>query len=229
MIDDSKQTAEPPAPELPHFTPSPHWGKPLWCPTSLDITPAAPEAYEAALAGLASFAGDVEELFRTQRPGTNNLKSFDSLYLGKSGTFYLLHPHTHDVTAGRVIGSVHPGIRPPGVAKKYAKGGGWTHSDLTLLSGIQRIQIRGNGVGVTVEMGHPPNRTQLDAVRAAYSMTPMQLFVVEIDRGGHTLFTLGSFDDLVDLVNHWDPEQPEEMFQQWPQLAGLFDGPGAEE
>jgi hypothetical protein len=209
--------------ELPRFAPSPHWGVPVVPPPSLPFAPVATEVYEEVLAGLARFVGGVAELFDTRRPGDDNMMGFESLYLGPSGRFFLLHPHTHLDTAGRVIRSVHPGVPAPG--PRRSKGGGWSHRDLTLVSGIQRVQIYRDGMGVTVNLDHPPNLTQLGAVREAYARTPTQRFAAEVDSGGRTLVTLGAFGELVEFVNGWDPSRTDEMVRRWPWLADL-DGRG---
>jgi hypothetical protein len=78
-------------------------------------------------------------------------------------------------------------------------------------------------MAVTVDMDHPPNRTQLGAVRRAFLMTPMHRFAAEIDRAGRTVVTLGSFGELVHLVNHWDPGHPEGVLRVFPDLAELYD------
>jgi len=202
---------------LPLFVPSPHWGVPIVPPPPLPFAPATSEVYEDVLAGLARFVGGVQELFGTRRPGKDNMTGFESLYLGPSGRFFLLHPHTHLETAGRVIRTVHPGA--PASGPRNSKGGGWSHRDLTLASGIQRIQIYRDGMGVTVNLDHPPNRTQLVAVAEAFARTPVSRFAAEIDSGGRTLVTLGSFGELVGLVNEWDPTDPDGMLRDWPWLA----------
>ena len=209
--------------ELPQFDPSPHWGERAVPAASPTFTPAAPEAYEEVLARLARFVGDVDELRGTQRPGNRNLKGLDSLYLGRSGVFYLLQPHTHDIIAGTVMRKIHPEVPPSGDHK--SKGGGWTHHDLSRASGIQRIQIYSGGMGVAVNMDNPPNRAQLDVVREAHARTPRARFVAEIDLGGRTLVTLGTFDELARFVSHWDPHDPDKMLEWWSELGDLWGSP----
>jgi len=54
----------------------------------------------------------------------------------------------------------------------------------------------------------------------------MSRFAAEIDSGGRTLVTLGAFDELVQLVNGWDPKQPDKMLGRWPWLAAsMGEGP----
>jgi len=218
----SKHHAADGSTEFPRFHPSPRWGVPIVPPPPLPFTPAAPEVYEDVLAGLARFVGGVAELFDTRRPGNDNMTGFESLYLGPSGRIFLLHPHPHLDTAGRVIRTVHPGAAAPG--PRRSKGGGWSHRDLTLASGIQRVQIYRDGMGVTVNLDHPPNRTQLEAVAEAFARTPMQRFAAEMDSGGRTLVTLGAFADLAEVVGGWDPTQPDEMLRRWPWLAIATNG-----
>lgn len=205
---------------------------PSWCghsvsPPERSFTPAAPEVYEEVLAGLARFVGDVDELFRIHRPGNANMNGFESLYVGPSGRFFLLRPHTHDETARTVLRTVHPEL-PPNLRGKGLKAGGYKHTDLTLASGIQRIQIYRDGMGVTVEMCRPPNGRQLEAVRDAYMKTPMSKFVAEINVVGTTLGWFESFGELVAFVNEWDPNDPEGMLRRWPELAGLWERGGDE-
>ena len=211
------------ASSLCQFEPSPHWGETFVDAPALHFAPACGDRYEAALeqlTDLVRFVGGVEELFATHRPG-QNLKGFDSLYLGPSGRFYLLHPHTHDRTAGSVMRLVHEGVEParqPGSAPQSA---GWAHAHLTLASGIQRVQLYSDGMGVTVEMGHPPNRRQLGAVREAYLRTSMSRFAAEIDRCGRTLVTVGSFDALAQVVHLWNPHDLNALEQAFPALSAL--------
>ena len=212
----------------PEFDPSPRWGEPAHpgrfvTAGVLDLdsfTSNAPEDYERVLEERAGYAGDVAGLFRTQRPGSNML-GFDSLYLGPSGKMFMLQPHTHDETARAVLRSIHPDL--PANPVKGRKAGGYTHTDLTRASGIQRIQIYRDGMGVTIEMSRPPNRTQLNAIRDAYMMTPMDRFVAEINLGGKTLAHLTSFGQLVHFVNNWDPDDPSSVEVLDPRLGELYD------
>jgi hypothetical protein len=216
-----------PAPsEVPQFEPSPHWGRPPIPSPSPSFAPVAPEVYEEVLAGMARFVGEVDELFRLHRPGINNMAGFASLYLGPSGRFFLLRPHSHLEVAGKIMRSLHPHVPPPGCRR--SKGGGWSHSDLSLVSAIQRLQIYGDGIGVTVNMDNPPNQMQLDAIRSAYLRTPMGRFAAEIDHDGRTLITLGSFAELVRFVGCWDPERSDEVLRISPKLAGLYASPEAQ-
>ncbi len=205
--------------ELPRFHPSPHWGVPLVPPPSLPFTPAAPEVYEEVLAGLARFVGEAGEMFRTQRPGVNS-KRLDSLYVGPSGSIFMLDPHQHNETARKVLRTVHPDLPPNLVKGRLA--GGYRHTDLTLASGIQRIQIYDDGMGVTVEMCRPPNQPQLEAVRDAYMRTPMSKLVAEINVAGTTVGWFTSFGELAEFVGGWDPMETEEMVRQWPWLAEVL-------
>lgn len=218
---------------LPEFDPSPRWGEPIPVPPdrgdgvrtagimdSAGLVPAESTAYEDALSGHSQFQGGVGELFSTQRPGTN-MKGFDSLYLGPSGTIFMLRPHTHDATARSVLRSVHPEL--PAAFSKGHLSGGYTHTDLTQASGIQRFQIYRDGMGVTVEMSRPPNRRQLDAIRDIYMMTPMERFVAEITLGGKLISHLTSFGQLVHFVNNWDPDDPSSVTVLDPRLGELYD------
>jgi len=211
------------ASSLCQFEPSPHWGEPFVDAPALHFAPACGDRYEAALGQLTDlvrFVGGVEELFARHRPG-ENLKGFDSLYVGPSGRSYLLHPHTHDRTAGSVMRLVHEKVEPPGGADRHSKGGGWAHAHLTLASGIQRVQLYSDGMGVTVEMGRPPNRTQLGAIREAYLRTSMSRFAAEINRYGRTLVTVGSFDALAQVVHLWNPHDLNALEQAFPALSAL--------
>jgi len=206
---------------LPELIPSPHWGVPIVPPPPLPFAPATSEVYEDVLAGLARFVGDAGELFRTQRPGNANAMGFESLYVGPSARFFLLHTHTHDETARTVLRMVHPDL--PASKVKGRKAGGYKHFDLTLASGIQRIQIYRDGMGVTVEMCRPPNGGQLGSVRDAYMRTPMSRFVAEINVVGTTTGRFTSFGDLADFVGNWDRAEPDEMLRLWPWLAGVLE------
>jgi len=204
---------------LPELILSPHWGGQIVPPPPLPFTPAAPEVYENVLAGVARFAGDAGELFRTQRPGLNS-KRLDSLYVGPSGNILMLDPHQHNETARKVLRTVHPDLPTNLVKGRLA--GGYKHTDLTLASAIQRIQIYDDGMGVTVEMCRPPNRLQLGSVRDVYVRTPMGRFVAEINVAGTTIGWFTSFGELAEFVGAWDPTQPDEMLRRWPWLVGVL-------
>ena len=219
--------------DQPRFDPSPRWGEPIPVPPSreagvrtagvMDVpefAPGEPEAYEDALGNVARFRGGVPELFSTQMPGMN-MKGFDSLYVGPSGDVFMLTPHQHNETARSVLRAVHPDLPANLVQGRVA--GGYSHTDLTRASGIQRIQIYRDGMGVTVEMANPPNRRQLDAIRDAYMMTPMDRFVAEINLNGETLAHLTSFGQLVHFVNNWDPDDPSSVEVLDPRLGALYD------
>lgn len=195
------------------FDPSPHWG-PQGSTRTASKNPVpdmpASDVYEEALGGLAKFRGGVNDLFSRHKPGQQNLAGFDSLYLGTSGDFFLLPPHRHDDMARSVLRSVHPdlpAVKRDGGAARGA--GGYTHTDLTRASGIQRIQIYRDGMGVTIDMENPPNHIQLSAIADAYMMTPMQTFVAEITMGGKLLAHLTKFDQLRAFVRNFDPSSPE--------------------
>lgn len=217
----------------PEFDPSPRWGEPVPVPVrgtgvrtaslmDLDeFVPRDPDAYEEALANVAGFHGGVADLFSTQRPG-QNMKGLDSLYVGPSGSIFMLDPHQHNETARKVLRTVHPDLPPNLVKGRLA--GGYRHTDLTLASGIQRIQIYPDGMGVTAEMCRPPNGLQLGAVREAYMLTPMERFVAEINVAGTTVGWFTSFGELAEFVGGWDPTKPEGMVRLWPWLAVLTDG-----
>lgn len=218
--------------DQPRFDPSPRWGEPVPVPVRgtgvrtagvmdmVEFVPGESEAYEDALAGFSKFQGGVPDLFSTQRPG-GNVKGFDSLYVGPSGKVFMLDPHQHNETARKVLRTVHPDL--PANLSKGMLAGGYSHTDLTMASGIQRIQIYRDGMGVTIEMSRPPNRTQLNAIRDAYMMTPMDRFVAEINLGGKTLAHLTSFGQLVHFVNNWDPDDPSSVEVLDPRLGELYD------
>lgn len=214
--------------ELPRFDPSPRWGEPVPVRRIVraeladvgEFVPERPAVYEEALGGLSQFTGGVPELFSTMNPGSNT-KGFDSLYLGPSGTVFMLRPHTHAEIARSVLRNVHPDL--PSILTKGRVAGGYSHSDLTKASGIQRFQIYRDGMGVTIEMSNPPGRRQLDAIRDIYRMTPMDRFVAEINLDGRTLAHLTSFGQLVHFVNNWDPDDPSSVEVLDPRLGELYD------
>jgi hypothetical protein len=82
-------------------------------PPSLPFTPAAREADQDVLVGLARFVGEVDGLFRTHWPGNANRMRFESLCLESSGRFSLRHPHTHLEVAGWVMRDLHSNVLPP--------------------------------------------------------------------------------------------------------------------
>jgi len=219
---------------LPEFHPSPHWGRPVQLKTAAvaKAPPQSgfqPEDYERVLEGLARFRGGPADLFSTQNPGGNNMMGFDSLYLGPSGDFFLLQPHTHDETSRSVLRGVDPTLpakkcdspRAPSGKRKPMKAGGYTHTDLTKASGIQRVQIYRDGMGVTIEMSNPPTSRQLDAIRKAYSMTSRNRFVAEITYDGVLVGHLQSFAELVHFVNNFDPENPTSTPEMDPRAAEM--------
>ena len=214
---------------LPEFSPSPYWGQvpmnrsaagpavaPFVQPPAVDSTP-----YERALADAAQFHGDVDDLFMQRKPGSN-MKSLDSLYVGRNGEYFLLRPHSHDEVAREVLRTVDPNL--PAVKRKGWPSGGYTHHDLGRASGgIMRTQFYPDGMGVTIDMNSPPNRAQLDAIRRGYRNTPMERFVAEITLDGKILAHLTSFGQLVHLVNSFDPNHPEDIDVLDPKLGELFD------
>jgi hypothetical protein len=165
------------------------------------------DAYSNSLAELATFHGNANELFQTQNVG-KNMMGFDSLYLAPTGEFFLIHPHTHDMVSRDILRAVHPELPATKENSKYQKGGGYSHVDLTKLSGIQRVQIYSDGMGITIEMTSPPNTKQLNAIRDAYMLTPMKRFVAEISFNGEMVASLTSFRELVHFVNNFDPKNP---------------------
>jgi hypothetical protein len=193
--------------DLPRFDPSPHWLKAMTRRAEVAAVPAVydSDVYEEALGGLSRFHGSVNEVFDKHKLGGSNLAGFDSLYLGPSGKLFLLEPHTHDDTSGKVLRKVHPEMS----FNKRLKGGGCTHTDLSSRSGIQRLQVYRDGMGVTIDMGNPPNQTQLGAIRSVFKQTPMETFIAEINFEGKTVATLKSFSELVSFVNNFDPKNPE--------------------
>ncbi len=196
---------------LPEFHPSPRWGEPVrrsgvrtaGVMDMAEFVPGESEAYEEALADIARFHGGVADLFTAHNPG-QNMRGFDSLYVGSSGNVFMLDPHRHDETARRVLRTVHPEL--PEILTKGQKAGGYTHTDLIQASGVQRIQIYSDGMGVTVEMSRPPNHDQLRTIRDIYSMTPMERFVAEINVDGKLLTHLTTFPQLVNFVDNWNPD-----------------------
>jgi hypothetical protein len=218
--------------DQPRFDPSPRWGEPVPVPVRgtgvrtaslMDLDEFVPgefEAYEEALGNISKFRGGVPALFTDHNPG-HNIKGFDSLYVGPSGDVFLLQPHQHNETARRVLRTVHPDL-PLNLVKGHLAGG-YSHTDLTRVSGIQRIQIYPDGMGVTIEMSRPPNRAQLDAIRDTYSMTPMERFVAEINLDGKNVAHLTSFSQLVHFVNNWNPDDPSSVEALNPMLSGLYD------
>ena len=214
---------------LPEFEPSFRWGEPApvhgtgtRAANIMDVDGFVPEesgVYEDVLEEFSKFRGGVDELFSTQRPG-QNLKGFNSLYVGPSGDAFLLDSHQHDETARSVLCTVHPDL-PANLRGKRLKAGCYSHTDLTLASGIQRIQIYRDGMGVTVEMRRPPNGEQLGAVRDAYMLTPMDRFVAEINLDGELVAHLTSFGQLVHFVDNWDPNDSCSIEVLDPRLAEL--------
>ncbi len=187
------------------------------------FTPAEPEAYEQALAGKSQWSGpDIDRLFKKHNPG-QNMRGFDSLYIGPSGSYYLLHPHTHDMTAYEVIRGIHGNSYQSPTANPAHKFGGITHTDLSHLSGIMRIQIYGNGMGVTIDMNHPPTPAQLEAIRQVYMRTLQEKFVAEITLNGTTLRHLTSYEDLVDFVNNYAPPRSEDQMSEIERFRSMPD------
>ena len=198
---------------LPEFEPSPYWGKPLLVKQAQSsivnlVNPNAvsQEEYDNELAKLSLFHGNVANLFLTHNVG-KNLMGFDSLYLSPDGEYFLIPSHSHDEVSRKVLRSINPELPACKENCKYQKGGGYTHSDLTQVTGIQRVQIYNDGMGITIEMSNPPNIKQLNAIRDAYEMTSQDRFVAEINYDGKLIKHLKSFKELVSFVNNFDPEQ----------------------
>jgi hypothetical protein len=214
--------------ELIEFNPSCFWGDVSFLKTASaqlsgvpDFVPYADEKlYSEELSNLADFYGDVDNLF-SQNVG-RNIHGFDSLYLDREGNFALIQPHTHNAIARDVLTSVYPELPSKKEDSKYKKGGGYTHADLTQLSGIQRIQIYNDGMGITVEMRNSPNKRQLSAIRDAYSMTTMDKFVAEIRLDGEIIAHIDTFSEFVYFVNNFDPNDPSSMDEVNKHLSTMF-------
>jgi hypothetical protein len=191
---------------LPEFDPSPEWER-LASGEGRIVTATAKDSYEAALEEVAEFSGDPMSLFTERNPG-KNMAGFDSLYVDPSGRIHLIRQHSHDEVAGKIMRRMNPEAVPPGNPR--SKGGGWRPHDFAVASGIQRFQIYGDGMGVTIDMNRPSNRAQLDAIREAFSFTPMKRFVAEITLDGKILNHLTSFKDLVHFVNNWNLHPPKD-------------------
>lgn len=185
------------------FFPSQDWLSLTKRPVLASTEAIEPSVYEEVLRDKSRFYGNIRKFYESdQELGTSTvMQNFDSLYLGPSGTIYLLQPHSHDSIAGQVIRQIHPNIIPP---QKKTKGGGWTHSDLTQKSGIMRFQIYQNGMGITVDLSNPPNTTQLQIIHEIYNQTSQEVFVAEIAHNGKILERLESFMDLVRYINKFD-------------------------
>lgn len=201
---------------LPEFDLPPYWERRPFRRQA--ATSSDPQEYIDALRNVALFSGDVAELFREENPG-RNLSGFSSLYVSPDGEFYLIPSHQHNEIARDVLRAVDPNLPP--VKKRYMRGGGYTATDLARTAGIQRVQIYNDGMGVTIDMAYPPTSKQLQAIREAYSMTPMRRFVAEIVYDGKPLTHLHSFRDLVYFVNNFDPDNPEALEEISPELASF--------
>lgn len=211
--------------ELSEFDPTPEWER-LANGEDRIVTADVkdPPDYEAALGNVAESSGDAMRLFTEKNLEKNlgkNMAGFDSLYIGPSGKLFLIRSHSHDETAGNIMKKMNPGAIPPGNVK--SKGRGWRPHDFAVASGIQRMQIYHDGMGVTIDMNRPPNRRQLDAIREAFSFTPMDKFVAEITLDGQIVTHLTSFKDLVHFVNNWNPNQTEKTTELDPKLSVLFE------
>lgn len=180
--------------DQPRFVLSAHWGKKKRRSAASGIEARGAEEYEETLASMVRRQGRASDLFAGENMLGQNMRGFDSLYLGPSGNFYLLPPHTHDLFAGNVIRQVHP--------QRLLLNSGYRLT-FQVLSGIQRVQAYNDGLGLTVDMNNPPNQRQLDAIREAWMRTSMERFVAEIRVDGKIVKHITSFGELVQFVKHY--------------------------
>lgn len=209
------------------FSPSIYWGRTSFLKQAqstnsflTDINP-VDILYNDALAELSTFHGGVAELFTEKNPGKNIL-GFSSLYLSSDGEYFLIPSHTHDEVSRKVLRKVNPQLPSHQNGAEKLKSGGYTHNDLTQISGIQRVQIYNDGMGITIEMSNPPNIKQLNAIKDAYEMTTQKHFVAEVVLNNELITHLTFFRQLVYFVNNFDPEHPESMEEINPRLSDLF-------
>jgi len=137
--------------------------------------PAPHGTYVEALRGVALFSGPAAEAVAFSEPQRRSLRyrhPLSSVYLDRSGTVHVLRPHTHVEVARKVLRATHPDLNVAGLPN--------AQQALLLLSGIVRAQIYDDGVGVSLDMAHPPSAAQVGTLRDLHALAGGGPLVAEV-------------------------------------------------
>lgn len=120
-----------------------------------------------------------------------------SAYVLADGKCVLLLPHHHDQVARAIL----PKLLVPQTHDYDREFVGKLNSTLMpLYTGVVRVQMLPDGIGVMIDVLRPPTCNQLQAVEEYYDLTSGETFVVEVNHNGRLLAWLRSFVDLDTLV-----------------------------
>ncbi len=121
--------------------------------------------------------------YKAQRLGLS------SVYVDRAGTVHLLNPHGHTIAAYTAIRDNLPaGYEANSKTLPNSK---IDFRNLTRLSGgIMRGQFYPDGIGMSVDLTHPPTLAQLRAMEDYHALTFQQTFVAEL-YDGETLLGYG--------------------------------------
>ncbi|MGI4790141.1 MAG: hypothetical protein ACRYFS_14975 [Janthinobacterium lividum] len=140
--------------------------------------------YTRSLAQQALFSGDALGAARHifGNPYGSQREGLSSVYVDKSGTVYVMRPHGHTVAAFNAIRDNLPeGYE---VSRETLPKSGIDFRRLTRLSGgIMRGQFYPHGVGMSVDLQHPPTPAQLRAMADYHALTSQTTFVAELYDG----------------------------------------------
>jgi hypothetical protein len=183
--------------------------------------PAAEGTYVEALRGAALFSGPVAaaiDFAAAQRRPLLRRRSLSSVYLNRSGGVHVIRPHSHIETAKGILRALHPSFTESRAPNPQQV--------LSLLSGLIRAQIYNDGIGVSLEMAHPPSAAQLAAIRDLHDLAGGGTLVVEVLSEGKLLGhvqSLAGLDAFVSAVHLGEaetmPPTPDELTRLLDRLS----------
>lgn len=92
--------------------------------------------------------------------------------MDRGGAVHVLRPHTHIEVAREVLRATHRDLDVAGLPN--------AQQALSLLSGIVRGQVYNDGIGVSLEMAHPPSAAQVRTLRDLHVLAGGGPFVAEV-------------------------------------------------
>jgi len=155
-------------------------------------------AYHKKLVGTATECFD----YINKTPSARNLKDgVSSAYILNDGRCVLLRPHTHDVTAREVLLMTLP-------PEPYEPDSAFSLQINAILMPLYtraiRVQMLADGIGITIDMIHPPNDKQIESIKEYYLLTTRERFVAEVKWNSELILKVRrDFEDFVDLVKHF--------------------------
>ena len=143
--------------------------------------------------------GTTEECYRyiERNPGVARSGFISSAYVLANGRCVLLHPHTHDAVARTVLGRI---LVPDTHGYGPSTGALFNSTLMPLYAGAMRVQMRPDGIGVTIDTAKPPSLEQHTAVKDYYYLTSREVFVCEVNHMAGFVKHIVSLEDWEDLL-----------------------------